>query len=339
MRWIMLLLLALNGAPLWAKCAPGPVSEQRFVEAGGIKQWMTIEGGNCANPVVLYVHGGPGNPLSPYGDAMFAAWRKHYTVVLWDQRGSGMTYGANPAPGEDERLTIERLRDDGLAVAQLVADHLGQRKLILMGSSWGSVLAVHMARARPELFHAYVGVSQVVNGQENNADAYAGVLALARKASDAEQQPRLEALGNPPWTNPRNFGVMRRAIRKYEAMATDAAPKQWWQPGAIYTTAKAQADYEAGEDYSFLQFVGLRGDGMQSKIDLRSLGMEFKLPVYLVQGEQDLLTSAAVTRRYFDQIKAPRKELVLVPRAGHDPNQPLMDAQFKVLEERVRPAL
>jgi pimeloyl-ACP methyl ester carboxylesterase len=78
---------------------------------------------------------------------------------------------------------------------------------------------------------------------------------------------------------------------------------------------------------------------MQSSIDLRSLGMDFKLPVYLVQGEQDLLTSATVTRRYFGQIKAPRKELVLVPRAGHDPNQPLLDAQFRVLEERVRPAL
>jgi pimeloyl-ACP methyl ester carboxylesterase len=179
----------------------------------------------------------------------------------------------------------------------------------------------------------------VVSGTENNADAYAGVLALARKANDAEHQPRLEALGTPPWTNPRSFGVMRRAIRKYEGLATEAAPKQWWQPAAIYTTARAQADYEAGEDYSFLQFVGLRGDGMQSSIDLRSLGMDFKLPVYLVQGEQDLLTSATVTRRYFGQIKAPRKELVLVPRAGHDPNQPLMEAQFKVLEERVRPAL
>jgi hypothetical protein len=53
----MLLLLALHGAPLWAKCAGGPVSEQRFIEAGGIRQWVTIEGSNCANPVVLYVHG------------------------------------------------------------------------------------------------------------------------------------------------------------------------------------------------------------------------------------------------------------------------------------------
>jgi pimeloyl-ACP methyl ester carboxylesterase len=78
---------------------------------------------------------------------------------------------------------------------------------------------------------------------------------------------------------------------------------------------------------------------MLSKVDLFALGTSFKMPVYLVQGEHDLLTSAAVTRRYFDQLKAPRKELIVVPRAGHDPNQPLVDAQFKVLQERVRPAL
>ncbi|WP_374583352.1 alpha/beta fold hydrolase [Pseudoduganella sp.] len=335
---LTLLLLISNSVPAFARCEAGPIHERRFIEAGGIQQWLTIDGSNCANPVVLYVHGGPGNPLTPYGEGLFKAWRERYTVVLWDQRGSGMTYGANPPP-EGTPLSIEQLRDDGLAVAQQVAQHLGQRKLILMGSSWGSVLAVHMAKARPEQFHAYVGVAQVVDGNENGVDAYRAVLALARQANDAEHLPRLEALGTPPWTNPRNFGIMRRAIRKYENLATDAPPKQWWQPEAIYATPKAMADYEAGEDYSFLQFVGLRGDGMQSKIDLYALGTDFKLPVYLVQGERDLLTSAAVTRRYFERIQAPRKELVLVPRAGHDPNQPLMDAQFNVLEQRVRPTL
>ena len=338
MRCLAVLLLMLNLSSASAACAPGPVNEQRFIEAGGIRHWVTIAGSDCANPVVLYVHGGPGNPLSPFGDALFAGWRERYTVVLWDQRGSGMTYGANP-PGEGEPLTIGQLRDDGLALATQVAAHLGQDKLILMGSSWGSVLAVHMAQARPELFHAYVGVSQVVDGRANLADAYTRVLALARQAGDAEHLPRLEALGTPPWTNPRNFGVMRRAIRKYEALATEAPPKEWWKPAAIYATPKAQADYEAGEDYSFLQFVGLHGDGMLSKVDLVALGTSFSLPVYLVQGEQDLLTSATVTRAYFERVQAPGKALVIVPHAGHDPNRPLMEAQFKLLQERVRPAL
>lgn len=336
MRLLLLLLLTFNLSPSWAKCEGGPVNEQRFIEAGGIKHWVTMEGSNCANPVVLYVHGGPGNPLTPYGSALFASWRERYTVVLWDQRGSGMTYGANPSP-EESLLTIEQLRDDGIAVAEKVAAQLGQRKLILMGSSWGSALAVHMAQARPDLFHAYVGVAQIVSERENMIDAYQKVLALAQKAADPEHQSKLEALGIPPWTNPRNFGVMRRAIRKYEGLATDAPPRQWWQPAAIYTTPKAMADYDAGEDYSFLQFVGMHGDGMQSRLDLYALGTSFKLPVYLVQGEQDLLTSQAVTRRYFEHLKAPRKEMVVVPRAGHDPNAPLMEAQFKVLEQRVRP--
>jgi len=338
MRLLLLLLLTFNLSPSWAKCEGGPVNEQRFMQAGGIKHWVTMEGSNCTNPVVLYVHGGPGNPLTPYGSNLFASWRERYTVVLWDQRGSGMTYGANPPP-EESPLTIEQLRDDGIAVAEQVAAQLGQRKLILMGSSWGSALAVHMAKARPDLFHAYVGVAQIISERENMIDAYQKVLALAQKANDPEHQPKLEALGTPPWTNPRYFGIMRRAIRKYEGLATEAPPRQWWQAAALYTTAKAQADYEAGEDYSFLQFVGMHGDGMQSRLDLYALGTNFKLPVYLVQGEQDLLTSQTVTRRYFERLTAPRKEIVVVPRAGHDPNAPLMEAQFKVLEQRVRPTI
>jgi hypothetical protein len=79
--------------------------------------------------------------------------------------------------------------------------------------------------------------------------------------------------------------------------------------GSVHATPKAEADYTAGEDYSWLQFVGLKGDGIASKIDLVKLGLDF--------------------------IQAPRKEFVLVPRTGHDPNPPMIAAQYKLLKERI----
>ncbi len=63
------------------------------------------------------------------------------------------------------------------------------------------------------------------------------------------------------------------------------------------------------------------------------LGLDFKLPVYLVQGTEDLLTKQQVTHRYYDAIRAPVKKLVLVPRAGHDPNVPMVEAQSTLLRE------
>jgi len=311
------------------------VNEQGFVRINGIDQWVTMRGDSCANPVLLIAHGGPGNPQSLYENGPDAAWRKDFTVVHWDQRGAGMTYGRNK-PSEEDRLTVEGLRDDGLAVARHVAARLGKNKLILMGSSWGSVLAVHMAKTSPDLFCAYLGTAQMV-AQRENIDGHARLIALARAANDTETVAKLETLGPPPWTNPRSFGVERRAMRKYEAMSTDPMPKAWMEPGALYATPQAQAAYEAGEDYSFVQFVGMKNDGMFRTIDLYRLGLDFKLPVYLVQGTEDLLTTQQVTQRYVDAIRAPVKKLVLVPRAGHDPNVPMVEAQAILLREEIRP--
>jgi pimeloyl-ACP methyl ester carboxylesterase len=306
------------------------VDEKGFVRIGGIEQWVRIKGSSCANPIVLIVHGGPGNPSTTFGDNVYKAWEKEFTIVQWDQRGAGKTYGRN-LPGEDEPLVMERLRDDGIEVARYAARRFGKRKAILMGGSWGSVLGVHMAKSEPEMFCGYIGSSQVVGGFAQRG-SYDATLGLARAAGDHDSVSKLEALGAPPWTNPRNPGILRRVMRKYEAMRTEPAPKWWWTPDPEYATPQAEADYTAGEDYSWLQFVGLKGDGIASKIDLFKLGPKFDLPVYMVQGEQDLLTMPAPSRRYFDFIQAPRKEFVLVPRTGHDPNQPMIDAQYRFLK-------
>ncbi|MEH6434715.1 alpha/beta fold hydrolase [Massilia sp. DD77] len=311
------------------------VDESGFMKIGGIEQWVTIQGDNCANPVLMVVHGGPANTYTVFGGGPYASWRKDYTVVHWDQRGAGMTYGRN-RPSEDTPLTVEQIRDDGLELARHLRQRFGKDKLILMGSSWGSIVGAYMARQDPGQFCAWVGVAQVVGERENRSN-WGTLLERARKADDKATVAQLEALGPPPWTNPRNFGILRRAIRKYELQATEPTVAAWWKVLPAYATPQAQADYDAGEDYSFLKFVGWKGDGMMSKVDLYRLGTRFELPVYLVQGAEDLLTEPKVTRRYFAAISAPDKAYVEVPRAGHDPNGPLIDAQARVLAERVRP--
>jgi len=200
------------------------LDEKGFVRIGGIDQWVTIKGDRCDNPVILFLHGGPGNPLSPFADAIYGAWTRDFTLVQWDQRGSGMTHGLSP-PAETDGLTVAGMTTDGIAVATYLVQHLGARKVILMGSSWGSILGVNMARTRPDLFHAYVGTSQIVSYRDNQATTYARLLDLARAAGDQETAGRLEALGPPPWANPRAFGVVRRAVRKYEALKTDPFPR------------------------------------------------------------------------------------------------------------------
>lgn len=318
---------------------PGPictttgkaVDEKGFVPIGGIEQWVRIKGSRCANPIVVLIHGGPGNPTTPFADNFYKAWEKDFTIVQWDQRGAGMTYGRNP-PAEDEPLLVERLRDDGLEVARFAARRFGKRKVILMGGSWSSVLGVHMVKSDPKMFCGYISSSQVVGPLPTQASIDA-TMALARAAGDGEAVARTEALGPLPWTNPRSPGIFRRVIRKYEGLRTEPVPKAWTTYPPEYTTPKAEADYTAGEDYSWLQFVGMHGDGIASKIDLTKLGPKFEVPFYMVQGQEDLLTMPEPSKRYFDSIQAPRKQFVLVPRAGHDPSPPMVDAQYRLLME------
>lgn len=311
-----------------------PVAFAGFVPVGGIDQWVTIRGARCDQPIVLVVHGGPGNPLTPYADAMFGGWEGEFTVVQWDQRGGGRTFGRNPG-SEEVPLTLARLTADGVEVAVQAAAALGQPKVIVLGGSWGSALAVHMVHARPDAFHAYVGAGQLVHERDNAAGSVARVRVLAEAAGDTETLAMLEALGAPPWTNPRSFGQLRRATRRYEAKVATAAPAHWWKPAAGYATPADLAAAEAGEEYSYIQFVGMKGGGMFSQVDLPALGTTFPLPVTLIQGEHDLVTTQAVARAWFDGLQAPDKQFVLLANSGHDPNEEMLAAELAALR-RIR---
>lgn len=308
-----------------------PVDEKGFASIGGIEQWVRIKGSSCANPVVVLVHGGPGNPTTPFADKFYQSWEKDFTIVQWDQRGSGMTFARNPLT-DDVPLVVDQLRDDGIEVARMAAKRFGKRQVILLGGSWSSVLGVYMVKAEPKMFCGYVSTSQLVNTLPTRSSLDA-LLAKARAAGDQESIAKIEALGPLPWTDPRSPGKYRRVDRKYETMATEPVPKAWmgWSPE--YSTPAYETAYTAGEDYSWLQYVGLKGDGIGSKIDLYKLGPKFEVPFYMVQGEQDLLTMPEPSKRYFDFIQAPYKEFLLVPRAGHDPNGPMVETQLQALKK------
>ena len=120
------------------------------------------------------------------------------------------------------------------------------------------------------------------------------------------------------------------------ALVSEAPPADWFTFGPGYDTPAYEADYTAGEDYSFFAFVGPANDGMGSGIDLRELGMNFAMPVHILQGEEDLVTPAQVSRAYFDDLSAPRKSYESLARTGHDPNRIMIDAQHRALMQ-VRP--
>ena len=332
----------LFGGSRATQCAAAvPLRQQGYVRIGGIDQWISLNSSDCTLPVILFLHGGPANPISPFADAIYAGWEQQFTLVQWDQRASGKTWLRNQ-PAAGERLTLAQMTQDGLALVQYLQQILGNRPLILMGSSWGSALGIKMVQQQPDWFAAYVGSSQLVSGPQNSLASYQAVLKLATAAQDQVALAQLSKLGPPPYAKPN--GILRRLSRQYEAKMATPAPAHWWQAAPAFELEKHAPAYEAAEEYSFLQFMGFdpatgqTTSGMYHDIELQRDATVLKLPVYFIQGEADLVTVPANTRAYVNAIQAPHKELIMVPKAGHGPNAASITAEWQLLQ-RIRAKL
>jgi pimeloyl-ACP methyl ester carboxylesterase len=304
-----------------------------FVRVGGIEQWITIKGQDSDNPIVLYLHGGPGNVMSPFAVVAFKSWRRDLTLVMWDQRGAGRTYGKT-GPSIEPTLTIDRLTQDGIEIAEYLTSHLHQKRIILVGASWGSILGVHMAKIRPDLFCAYVGTAQDVNVQGNLNVAYPRLLAQAHEKADQQAISELQEIGEPPWDSLQKMLTYIRWARTYEAKA---APVLGYGPSPEYSSVHDQANYRGGETLSVWRFLEPNLSGELMHVDLPALGTDFAIPVFFVQGEYDLRTLPDLAKGYLDRITAPQKQFFLVPNTAHEPSSASWDTLLNVLLQQVRP--
>jgi len=315
--------------------AATPIDERGFVPIGGVEQWITIKGANAKNPVVLFLHGGPGGAISPFADAMFAGWEKDFTLVQWDQRGAGRTYGRT-GPAIESTLSLERIVQDGVEVAGYLTTHLHQKRVVIVGGSWGSLLGIHLAKRRPDLFTAYVGTAQLVNMRENTRASYERVLAYARSTQDATAIDELQKAGPPPWDTVAKWRAFRKWRATYQAkLATASKPDM--KPAPEYSSEQDLADYEAADDMNFahFNFVGTSMTGPMMDIDLRALGRDFSIPIYIIQGAADLNAVPGIAREYLDWIRAPAKEFFLVPDTGHSDSNASLATLREVLGTRV----
>ena len=335
--------LAAGAAPIVGGATTQAVDEGAFVDINGVQQWITIRGQDRGNPVLLWLHGGPGIG-GAFMAPVFADWEQTFTIVQWDQPGGGSTdlknVGVDVGP-----MTIARFRRDGLAVADYVLRRLGKRRLVLMGNSWGTLLGIEMVKARPQLFSAYVGASQAV-GARGNKLGYELALQAARERGDTAGVAALERVGPPPYRTFEDFLVRQTYSNP---------PGQPMSPAELAATADVGRLLSAppAPDAHYIAFHTIPPgyDGMKAFFDTqralfketwaweaRSLGLDFKVPVFIFQGEHDFNTPTQTAREYFDEIKAPAKAFEIIPGAGHKPE--IFHAQLlALLKKDVLPVL
>jgi pimeloyl-ACP methyl ester carboxylesterase len=151
------------------KILPGSISEKVFVDICSEKQGMFIVGKNLNNPVLLFLHGGPGMPTFFLTDEYPTGLEERFTVCYWEQRGGGLSFNPKTSP---ENLTSERIVIDAIEVTNYLRKRFGVEKIYLMGHSWGTFIGIQVAAKAPELYYAYIGISQISNQAESEKLAY-----------------------------------------------------------------------------------------------------------------------------------------------------------------------
>ncbi len=278
------------------------INKTHFVSIGGIEQWIAIRGGDCSRTAILFLHGGPGEAQSPFL-SFFAPWEERYVVAQWDQRGSGKTFGkigvATP------NMTLEQLTQDTIEVAQYVINQLGIRKLILVGHSWGSMLGLCVVRARPELFHVFVGTGQIVSGRELIESWRLSAIKRARRAQDADAVMQLNSLREQDFNDDAKLGVLWKWRAPFTGSDWDLITRQR-EP--FVGTYEKPANAEAINWYQgFFEFSQLKLWPFTRDFDARAAGMSFPIPYFVVQGRDDDRTPSEPARKFLNELHAPLK--------------------------------
>jgi len=294
------------------------IDQQMTVEIGGTKQWITIRGRDRNNPILLFLHGGPGAPEMPTSWTFQNPWEDYFTVVQWDQRGSGKTYNANDP--EKIRLTMsaDRMEQDTQELVQYLRATYHKNKIFVMAHSWGTVLGLRLAQERPEWLYAYIGMGQMINTVESEREGYDALLKSARDAHDADAVKALTAIAPYPEKDGAiplaKINVERDWSIKYGQLSWNRDSYGYYYHATQLSPDYTDADLDAIDKGSELSLTGLMRDFVA--VDYTKM-TDFRCPIILFNGRHDYTTSAELSAKWFETIHAPVKKLIWFENSAH----------------------
>jgi pimeloyl-ACP methyl ester carboxylesterase len=303
-------IVGLAALTLATRGKASAIADEGFMRIGGIDQWVSVRGASPDAPLMLYLHGGPGEAMSPFQD-LFTPYEQDFLVALWDQRGAGKTYGRSgrdATPGMDPDQFVR----DGIELAQILRRRWKKHKIVLVGQSWGAALALRMAKQRPDLFYVSVGTGQPVNleptelAQERHARQV-----LTTKGDQAGLKMLEQAVALPLKDPKRRFATRKFDLgpqdqkfldRERAFVGTEDAPKTGnvadWAGGFMFTSAALVPKLIAGPEL------------------IDEVGYSFRLPIVVIQGRDDYICPTELARDYVARMHAHGKAFVEI-EGGH----------------------
>ncbi|QHV94315.1 alpha/beta fold hydrolase [Spirosoma endbachense] len=293
------------------------VAEIRRIKINGIKQFVTIRGTDRRNPILLWLHGGPGSISMPFYMYYNAPLEQQFTVVYWDQRGSGKSYSARIAPAS---MRMDQFIADAYELTIWLKKHFGQDKLFLVGHSWGGLLGMHVIAKHPDDYRAFVAVSPVSNGPQSEQLSYEFTLNSAQQKQDTAAVATLKRIG-PPENGLYKEGLgalkqQRNLVQKYG--------------GALHQNLRMPGSqlFLRSREYSLLDLLKTNKIQRLSYpmvqtiwplMDLKAQIPVIKVPVYFCLGRYDYNCPSTLVANYYNSLQAPFKELIWFEESAHLP--------------------
>ena len=319
LKWIVIVLLGIImifliirfiGQKINDRTPKGGINESMYIDINGSKQWISIYGQNKDNPVLLYLHGGPGASTSSYDYAFTRKWADVYTVVTWDQRNCGKSYSPDQ---NNTELTYELLMNDGVQMTEFILEHLGKDKITLLGHSWGTYFGCNLAMEYPEYYEAYIGTGQLVDFYENET-AFKEESAKW-VADDDEGKTLWDKLTVGDFST--EYYAARNAIM-------DRYGYSLFADGTDYNLTAAQIFnpyYSLSDFINYINSDFTVYDNFLKSYEFGRFSLsgrtEYMIPYYNVNGNNDYQTNHRIAMPYFDSVEAPSKKMYIMENATH----------------------
>ena len=297
---------------------PGSIATIETVTLGGVEQSILIRSADVTKPVLLWLHGGPGLPHSPFvGMFQPRELEENFVVVHWDQRGAGKSY--SPDLTADD-LRPDKFVSDTLELTDLLRKTLDQEKIFLFGISWGSALGFMTIMENSEPFHAFIAASEAADWDRRQTMSYEWALDQAREADNSEVIQGLESLQPFDPTNPEHTGMVGQVLDLFRG--GDIYTEGLWDAAVAYLTSGQSPEYTSADVDKLMAGVGFAGQ--TTKLDIQkadyNLFRDFPvstIPVHFFAGRHDYVTPGELAEEHYNFLESPAKSFTWFENSAH----------------------
>ncbi len=311
------------------KVIANSIAEVKKIMIGGVNQYLMIRGNSINNPVILFIHGGPGQSEIGYIRECQRELEEKFVVVRWDQRGSGLSSKGI----SKESLNLNTFILDVNEITDYLIKRFNQPKIFISGHSWGTIIATNAVKNTPEKYLAYIGVGQVVDAKEGEKISYDYTMSEAKKQNNVKVIKKLEKIGPPPY-KPEDF-LMRAQCLSMLGCVFKTKPKTNMGK-ALMSSSEYNLSTKLGYIRNALTCSKILASEMLQIKFLEDI-KELKVPIYFIMGKYDYHTPTAVAEKFYNQLQAPKKDFILFENSAHVPqleeNEKFNKTLIRILEE------